>query len=87
MISRNEVIELAEGCVFDIVEPDEYHDKREIVDSGNLWITERRERFASDCYRKGVEDSAKVCLNDYAGLSAYFAQEIRKLLEDTCQTK
>lgn len=93
MITRDEVIALADECVFDIVEPDEYHDKREVVDSGNLWITERMERFAAACYRKGVEDSAKVCekmdvyyfdgYEDRHNLPDDCAYEIRKLIADT----
>lgn len=75
MITRDEVIALAvnAGASFPIMATYQLQDEQIV-------------RFAAACYRKGVEDSAKVAENcnstDDYDPHAYCAADIRKLLED-----
>ena len=63
-MSREKIISLASDAGFDIDEANEYHELDEIVDSANLWITSRIERFYLAAQREAFEAAAKLCDNN-----------------------
>ena len=82
MITREEVIDLASTAGFDIQEADEWIAEAQVVDSGNLWITERIERLVHAAYRRGVEDATTVACK-HTSIPLFINSEIRKLLENS----
>jgi hypothetical protein len=51
-MNREKIIQLASDAGFDIDDPDEYHDKWEIVDNGNYWITDQIESLCHTVERE-----------------------------------
>ena len=60
-MNREKIIQLASDAGFDIDGPKKYHDKWEVVDSGNRWITDKVGDLCRAAQREAFELAAKEC--------------------------